>query len=151
MEILVYAPTKSTEYLAEFGCRKIETLDELLKQADFVSVHTPLLPETEGLFDEREFSLMKSSAFFINTSRGKVVREEALYDALKNRRIRAAAVDVIENELEGQTKLRELDNVIITPHSAFLSDESLLESRERALRHLVDYLVCHRQPENRIV
>ncbi len=148
MNLFVYAPTKSVEYLQEFGCKKAETLEELLVNSDFISVHTPLIPETENMFGEPEFRIMKDTAFFINTSRGKVVDEEALYTALARGDILGAAVDVIQNEKDGKTKLSELDNTIITPHTGFLSEEALLECRYRSLKAMVDVIVRGKTPEH---
>lgn len=141
MNILVYAPTKSSEYLSRYGCRKAETLEELLSSSDFVSLHCPLIPGvTEHLMGEEQFARMKPTSFFINTSRGSVVDEKALVKALKENMIQAAAVDVIEDEISEKSELFGLDNCIMTPHSAFLSEDSFYEGRRRSLRHLVEKL-----------
>jgi phosphoglycerate dehydrogenase-like enzyme len=94
-------------------------LDELLGQADFVTLHLKYTEQTENFMGDREFGLMKSSAFFINTSRGRVVNEDALFDVLKNHSIAGAALDVFWYEpLPSNSPLRTLDNVILTPHVA---------------------------------
>lgn len=141
MDILVYAPTKSAEYLAEYGCKKADTLDELLEQSDFVSLHCPLIEGvTYHLMDEKAFRKMKPTAFLINTARGSVVDEAALVKALKEHWIQAAAIDVIEDEMNETSELFGLDNCILTPHAAFISEDSFYEGRERALKNLVDRL-----------
>ncbi len=151
LRILVYAPTKTAEYIARSGCRKAGTLEELLKESDYVSVHAPLSEATFHMFGRNEFKHMKRTAFFINTARGQVVEEAALAAALRDGTIRGAAVDVIEKEEQGETELRKLDNAIVTPHAAFLSEDSLEESRRRALRHLTDWLAEGKLPDNTIV
>ncbi len=91
-------------------------LNELLGMADFVSCHVPLTSETVGLFDYERFCQMKSTAYFINTSRGEVVDEEALVQALKEKRIAGAGLDVRQKEPPDKGPLSEMDNVILTPH-----------------------------------
>lgn len=141
LRILVYAPTKSKEYLSEFGCEKADTLEELLKESDFVSAHCPLIPDvTYHLMGEEQFKLMKPTAFFINTARGSVVDEPALVKALKEGWIQAAAIDVIEDEATETSELFGLGNCILTPHAAFMSDDAFYEGRYRSLEHLVQRL-----------
>ena len=94
------------------------TLETLLKESDFVSIHTPLLPETFHLMSEQEFKLMKKTAILINTSRGPVVDESALVKALQSGEIWGAGLDVYEFEPEFSEGLMELDNAIICPHIA---------------------------------
>jgi D-3-phosphoglycerate dehydrogenase len=116
-------PSKETR----LGIRFVD-LDTLLRESDIVTLHVPLNPETEKMIGESELNKMKSSAILINTARGKVVDEEALVKALKERKIRAAGLDVFEKEpLPMDSPLMQLDNVMLTPHVAFLSEESLEE------------------------
>ncbi len=141
LKILVYAPTKTKEYLAEFGCEKAETLDELCEKSDFVSMHCPLIEGvTYHMMGEEQFKKMKKDAFFINTARGSVVDEEALVQALKSGEIKAAAVDVIEDEMTEKSELFGLENCILTPHAAFMSEDSFYEGRRRCLEHLAQRL-----------
>ena len=94
-------------------------LDELLRQADVVTVHTPLLPQTHGLISARQLALMKPTAILINTSRGPIVDESALYGALQARRIMGAGLDVFAQEpIDPNNPLLQLDNVVVTPHAA---------------------------------
>lgn len=147
LNILVYAPTKSAEYLAEFGCKKAETLDELLKESDFVSLHTPLLPETTHLISEPQLKMMKKSAFLINTARGSVVDEKALVEALESGEIAGAGIDVIEDETNEVSELFGLENTVITPHAAFISEDSFYDGRKKALKQLVMRLSEKNVPE----
>lgn len=150
LKILVYAPTKTTEYLAEFGCEKAETLEELLKASDFVSLHCPLIPDvTYHLIGEAQLKQMKPSAFLINTARGSVVDESALVKALKEGWIKGAGIDVIEDEVNETSELFSLnDNVVITPHAAFLSEDSFYAARRIALEQLVQRLSKKQLPTN---
>jgi len=101
-------------------------LDELLATADVVSLHVPLTPNTQGLIGERELLLMKPTAYLVNTSRGPVVEERALAEALAGARIAGAALDVFEREPEVEGALLGLDNVVLVPHLA----SATLEARE---------------------
>ncbi|MCY3783826.1 MAG: C-terminal binding protein [Chloroflexi bacterium] len=108
-------------------------LDDLLRQSDFVSVHTPLRAQTHHLIGEAEIDLMKPSVFLINTARGAVVDNAALARALKDGRIAGAGLDVMEEEpLPMDSPLREAPNVIITPHSGFYSRTSIRILRREA-------------------
>ena len=91
--------------------------DTLIKESDFISLHVPMRPENHHLIGKREFDMMKSSAYLINTARGPIVNEKELIDALKNRVIAGAALDVYENEPEMEAGLSELDNVVLSPHT----------------------------------
>ncbi len=138
LKIEVYAPTKSKEFLAGYGCEKAETLDELLEKSDFVSLHCPLIPSiTYHLIGEEQLKKMKKSAFLINTARGSVVDEGALVKALKEGWIKGAGIDVIEDEANEKSELFQFDNVVITPHAAFISEDSFYDGRKRALKQLV--------------
>lgn len=141
LKILVYAPTKTKEFLAEYGCEKAGTLDELLEASDFVSMHCPLIEGvTYHMMGEEQFQKMKKTAFFINTARGSVVDEPALVKALKDGEIQAAAIDVIEDEATETSELFGLENCILTPHAAFMSEDAFYEGRRRCLEHLAQRL-----------
>jgi glyoxylate reductase len=107
----------------ELGARYLE-LDELLRTSDFVSIHTPLTPETTHLIGADELERMKPEAVLVNTSRGPVVDESALADALVEGRIFAAGLDVYEEEPEVHPKLLELENVVLAPHIGSASIET---------------------------
>jgi glyoxylate reductase len=103
------------EVEAETGAQRLE-LDELLEQADFISIHTNLTDETRHLFSHEQFKRMKPTAVLVNTSRGPVVDEAALADALENDEIFAAGLDVFEREPEVNERLLSLENVVVIPH-----------------------------------
>lgn len=108
---------------------KLVSLDELLSQADVVSCHSPLTPDTRGLLTYQHFCLMKSDAFFINTSRGELVDESGLTQALLEHKLAGAALDVRETEPPNQCSLNQMENVILTPHIAAFT----IEAQERVV------------------
>ena len=103
------------EFSKDVGLMKAD-LDTLLQSSDYISLHVPLLDSTRHMINEEKLSLMKNTAKIINTSRGGVIDEDALYEALKNGKLGGAALDVFENEPVTNSKLATLDNVILTPH-----------------------------------
>lgn len=112
---VLYADSGRNEDLDRIGARRVD-LDTLLRESDFVSLHVPLTDETHHLIGARELSLMKPSAYLINTARGPIVDEAALVDALRQRRIAGAALDVYEHEPKPARGLVELDNVVCICH-----------------------------------
>jgi len=115
MKVLYADMRRNEELEKEVGAKQVD-LDTLLKEADYVSIHVPLMPETTHLIGKREFKLMKKTAYLINTSRGPVVDEKALAEALKSGEIAGAGLDVYENEPEVEPGLMELDNAVLAPH-----------------------------------
>lgn len=123
--ILVYDPYVKEEDIRKIGANPA-TLDELLKTSDIVTLHVALTNETKHLINREKLKLMKCTAYLINTSRGAVVDEEALYEALKEKWIAGAALDVFEQEPINPTNpLITLENVIVTPHNANFTLEAL--------------------------
>jgi len=115
---VLYVDNKRNEKLErELGAEKVD-LDDLLKRSDFISLHVPLLSSTRHLISEKQLQMMKPNAILINTSRGPVIDEKALIKALKEKWIFGAGLDVYENEPEIPEELKELDNVVLQPHSA---------------------------------
>ena len=123
MDILYHNRSRREEAEQEIGARYLE-LDELLKTADFISIHIPLTPETKHLIGAHELRKMKPEAVLVNTSRGAVVDEAALAYALADRRIFAAGLDVYEEEPEVHPRLLELENVVLAPHIGSASVET---------------------------
>ncbi|MDR1380526.1 MAG: C-terminal binding protein [Tannerella sp.] len=117
------------------------TFDELLAQSDVVSVHVPLMPPTRHLISAAVLAKMKPSAILVNTARGGVVDTEALVEALRHGTIRGAGLDVFETEpLPADHPLTTLDNVILTPHAGYYSEESLHELKTRPVENAADVL-----------
>ena len=126
MEVLYHNRSRREEAEREVEARYMD-LDELLDTADFISIHTPLTPETAHLIGAEELRRMKPETVLVNTSRGPVIDEAALADALAERRIFAAGLDVYENEPEVHPKLLELENLVLAPHIGSAS----VETREK--------------------
>ena len=116
------------------------SLDELLSTSDVISLHAPLLPSTRHLIGRREFSLMRPDAVFVNTARGGLVDEAALVDALEAGRLRAAALDVFEQEPPHSQQLLRLHNVVLTPHVGGISEQSVREMTRIATLSVVAVL-----------
>lgn len=116
---------------------KFREFKELLREADYVSIHVPLAKETYHLIGEKELGAMKPTAYLINTSRGPVVDEKALYNALKNKVIAGAALDVHEKEpVDSDDPLLSLDNIIVTPHIGSATVETRIAMAVRAANNL---------------
>ncbi len=116
-----------------------KTKEEILREADVVSLHVPLLPSTRHLINEKSISMMKKSAILINTSRGPIVDEKALEKALKNKIITGAGLDVFEFEPKISSSLKKLQNVILTPHIASSSEEARNQMAEIAVNNIIDF------------
>ena len=132
MEVLAYGPRLKAEDAAAKGARGVG-LSELLRESDFVSLNCPLRPDTENIIGADELAQMKETAFLANTSRGPLIDEDALYDALISGKIAGAGLDLlVDLSPPLDHKLIQLGNVIVTPHTAFFSQEAVLELEERA-------------------
>lgn len=138
---IIYADVIGNDRIEkEYGAVRYDSVEEVLKAADVVSLHVPLLDSTRHLINEARLRLMKPTGFLINTSRGPVVDEEALTKALKEKTIAGAALDVFEFEPKTVPGLAELDNVILTPHIASASREARDQMAEIAAQNIVDFL-----------
>lgn len=129
LKTLGYDPYLSKSTAIEYGITLV-SLPKLLREADYISIHTLLNQETRHLIGEKELRRMKSSAFLINTSRGSVIDEEALIKALEEKWIAGAGLDVFEKEpIDLNNPLLKMNNVVVTPHSAYYSDNALKRLR----------------------
>ena len=142
---LMFDPFAPAEALAEYGAKAV-SLDELLAGSDYVSLHCPLNDQTRGLIGARELALMKPAAYLINTARGGIVDENALYDALNERRIAGAAIDCFVGEpLTSPPRLAKLDNVLLAPHCIAWTDELFRDIGRKACQGMID-LAAGRRP-----
>jgi len=143
MKVIAYDPyVKQAE-----GIELYSSIDQLFKEADFISIHVPYIEQTHHLVNAKLLSLMKPDAFLINTARGPIVDEKALIEALKNKSIAGAGLDVLEKEPPSpDNSLLKFDNVITTPHSSALSQECKMKVHSTAAQAVVDFLEG-RQPE----
>jgi D-3-phosphoglycerate dehydrogenase len=139
LTVITYDPYVSDEEIRDRGVEPVG-FEELLARSDLISSHPPLTEETEHMIDADAFDAMKDDAIYVNTSRGPVVDESALYDAITNDEIHAAAVDVMEEEPPGESPLLGLEDVIITPHTAWYSEQSREELQRKAAEEVVTAL-----------
>jgi D-3-phosphoglycerate dehydrogenase len=145
MKAIAYDPYITQERAGEMGVALCDTMDDIFRQADVVSLHTPLTPETRGLVNAARLRLMKPTAFLVNFSRGEVIDERALYDALKTNVIAGAAIDVYDPEPPlDNNPLFELDNILLSPHSAALTGECVIRMATGAAEGVVDVLTGRR-------
>jgi glyoxylate reductase len=145
MKILYNDVKRNINFEEETGGVLVDK-ETLLREADFISLHVPLLPSTTHLIGEKEFKLMKKTAILINTSRGPVVDEKALVKALIEGEIWGAGLDVFENEPELEPGLEELDNVVIVPHIASATIEARTNMGMIAVRNVINVL-AGKEPE----
>ncbi len=157
VEVWAHDPFVDPETIRAQGARPV-SFDELVRGSDYLVIQSPLTAETRGMFDEAVLRKMKRSAILINTARGPIVRDQALYRALKEGWIAGAAVDDLEEEPAKRRDFRpdnplfELDNLIVTPHAAYYSEESVRIVRTIAASEVVRVLTGHpaQSPVNRV-
>ncbi|HEY1930419.1 MAG TPA: hydroxyacid dehydrogenase [Acetobacteraceae bacterium] len=146
MRVLAYDPLLTAEQIKARGAEKVE-LDELLRQADFVSVHCPLTRQSRRMMDARAFGLMRPDAYFITTARGFIHDETALADALASKRIAGAGLDVWEDEPPPHDHpLLQFDNVLVSPHTAGATEESRENMSRFAAEQVLEILDGKRPP-----
>lgn len=140
-EILGYAPHTPAGKLAALGIEKVDTVEELVSRSDIVSINCPLIPETRNLFDAEMFKHFKPNAILLNTARGAIVDEAALYDALTTGKLRACGSDVFVDEWDSfNSPLNKLDNFIGFPHVAANTQESMYNMAMWAVEGLIDVI-----------
>jgi D-3-phosphoglycerate dehydrogenase / 2-oxoglutarate reductase len=139
MQVVSYDPYVPKNVFENAKVRGVE-FKELLKISDYISIHSPLLPETQGLFNAEAFRQMKPHAYLINTARGPIVDEGALAQALDAGQLAGAALDVMTKEPPAGSPLLGRPNVIITPHTSFYSEESLVDLQTKAAEEVVRVL-----------
>ena len=123
MDAMAYDPYLPEDVAKQMGV-ELTDLNTVLKNSDFITIHVPLTPETEHSISTEQFEMMKDTAYIVNCARGGIIDEDALYDALVNKKIGGAALDVYEEEPPVDSKLFELDNIVLTPHIAASTKEA---------------------------
>lgn len=140
MQVIGYDPYLALEHFPA-SVRKVNSIDDILNVADFISIHVPYHVDTINLIGEREFGLMKKNAFFINAARGEVVDENALFNILKARQIAGAGIDVFTQEpIPNDHPFFQLDNIILTPHIAALTKECTVRMALQAAQGIHEVL-----------
>jgi D-3-phosphoglycerate dehydrogenase len=150
MKVIAYDPYVPATVFAGAGVESVD-FPTLLKSSDYVSIHSPLVPETKNLFNSDAFRQMKPTAYLVNTARGPIIDEAALAEALDAKRIAGAALDVMVQEPPpANSPLFGRDNVIVTPHTSFYSEESLVELQTKAAQEVAAVLTgqAPRNPVN---
>lgn len=146
MKILFYDVIPRPEIERDFGAKKVD-LDTLFKESDFISIHVPLMKETHHLVNAEKLKLMKKTAYLINNSRGPVIDEKALYEALKNGQIAGAGLDVFEQEpAPMDNPLLKLNNVVVAPHISSASLETRAKMSEMVADNLVSFFEGKKPP-----
>jgi D-3-phosphoglycerate dehydrogenase / 2-oxoglutarate reductase len=141
MNVLIYDPYKAAAEIKAAGCEAVPDLDAALARADFVSIHCPKSPETVGMFNAARLKRLKPAAYLINTARGGIVDEKALYDALISGQLAGAGLDVFEQEPPpAGHSLFELPNVIMAPHVAGVTREAVDRMSEQTARNILSVL-----------
>ncbi len=136
MSVIYYDPERDSKKEEDLGVRYVP-LDELLSSSDFVSLHTPLTPQTRHMIGTKELEKMKPTACLINTSRGQIIDQKALYQTLVNKKIRGAALDVYEEEpVPCEDPLLKLENVVLTPHIGSATTETRMNMFFTAVQNL---------------
>ncbi|MDQ7091610.1 MAG: phosphoglycerate dehydrogenase [Methylococcales bacterium] len=139
MRVIAYDPFVAPDVFEQMGAESV-SLDELIAQADYLTLHCPMIEKTRGIIGEKEFKAMKKSAMLINCARGGLVDEAALYNALKDNDIAAAALDVYEQEPPKESPLFELDNITFTPHLGASTREAQVAVSVEIARQAVTFL-----------
>ncbi len=139
MKVIYYSRHRVSEDIEKLYGAEYKTLEEVLRESDFISLHTPLTEETHHLINTENLSLCKSTAFIINTARGAVIDEKALVFALKSGKIKGAALDVYEFEPQITAELLELDNVVLVPHIGTATREARNEMAAQASQNIISY------------
>jgi D-3-phosphoglycerate dehydrogenase / 2-oxoglutarate reductase len=139
LHVLTYDPYIPQEVTERAGVEKVE-FAELVKRSDYISIHSPLMPETHHLFNAAVFAQMKPTAYLVNTARGPIVDEDALAHALDAGQLAGAALDVLSQEPPTSSPLFGRDNVVLTPHTSFYSVESLVDLQTKAAEEVVRVL-----------
>ena len=148
MKVVYYSRTRKEDFEKEFDIEYLDK-DEVIRSADFLSLHTAFVPDLRHMISKKELEMMKKSAILINASRGPIVDEDALADALIENVIAGAALDVYEFEPRVNDKLMDLDNVILAPHLGNATFEARLEMGENAKDNLIDFK-NGKNPKNKV-
>jgi D-3-phosphoglycerate dehydrogenase len=139
VDILGYDPYVSEEEMSRHGIRKTD-FESLCERSDIITVHTPLTESTRHLIDASAFESMGSGVTVVNAARGGIIDQEALHEAVENGTVAYAGLDVLENEPPEDDRLLQFDNVVVTPHAAWYSEDALAELQRQAGENVAAFL-----------
>ena len=140
MNVIAWSQNLNEERAAEIGVERVKK-DALMAQSDYISIHLILSDRSRGLVGADDLARMKPSAYLVNTSRGPIVDEDALLDALRNKRIAGAGIDVYETEpLPSDNPFRALDNVLLTPHMGYVAENNIAHMYSQAAEYIIAFL-----------
>lgn len=140
LNLIAYDPYVDKSIARKYNIRLLN-FEEVIKKSDYISLHLPLNSETEGIISEREFNLMKKSVILINTSRGKIINQKALINALEQGKIHYAALDAFPEEpINWDNPLLNMENVILTPHIGWYSEQSIYNLQKKAAQYVIEAL-----------
>jgi glyoxylate reductase len=139
MKAIYFDIKKNEEFEKATGAEYRGSVEEVLKEADVITLHVPLLDSTRHLINKERLEMMKPTSYLINSSRGPVIDEKALVEVLREKKIAGAALDVYENEPELSSGLSELENVVITPHIASATQETRQKMSEMAAKNIIAF------------
>jgi glyoxylate reductase len=148
MKIIYHEPIRLSHDIEKKYSAEYKGLDNLLKESDFITIHTPLVESTHHLISEKEFSLMKKTAYLINAARGPIVDEKALVEALKERKFAGCALDVFEREPDVEKELITIPNTILAPHIGSASIETRTKMALIVAENVIAVLVNKTRPPN---
>ena len=140
MRLLGFDPFLDKREMAKYGVEKVDSLEDLLPKADFITLHVPPMDTIHHFFGERQLNMMKKTAILVNTSRGQVVDQKALVKALKKGIIGGAGLDVFEIEPPDDTELLSLENIVVSPHIAGTTHEALKKMTFQAAKIIIENL-----------
>lgn len=148
MKVFVYDPYVDELEIKKSGANYVSNFHDILPQMDAISLHCPKNKETTNMFSENEFKIMKESAFLINCARGGIINEVALLDALKSNKIKAAGLDVYDDEPSTSSNpLFSLDNILLSPHIAGVTQEATIRMSKQAVQNILDVFDNKVDPE----
>ena len=148
LNIIAYDPFVKNEVFETAGVERVATIDELFSRSNYVSVHTPHLPETHHIISENQLNIMPEGAIIVVTGRGGVVDENALKDALESGKLSCAGVEVIEDETENKSVLMGVEHVVMTSHVAYSSEDANTDLKRKAFEQIVDVVRYRKAPHN---
>lgn len=148
VSFVTYDPFVSDELLEKYGVKRAISIEELFSISDYISVHTPYMKATHHIIGREQLECMKDEAILVVTGRGGVIDEDALKEALDRGKPVMAGIDVIEDEVNYQSVLRGVENVVMTPHSAYYSEEANEDLRRKTIEQIVEVVRNKKPPHN---